>query len=214
MCKCLQDQNLPVCAQHVITEQSTAARASVPPPPHSDPQRTATRGTLGSLPPRAAFQQPTDGTHRSEPRNPLGWRRPPRSPRPTIRHARRASRWAARTGRGSSVILASTFLEKLILAHEDLLEKTKILMTPPINYKDFNGSSHPLPSPGGSGTRQRSQVRKDSCAFCSFHHRRAFCASYRSAAGEVREGTAPRKRQRLRTVSSATKLCRTAPEFT
>lgn len=61
---------------------------------------------------------------------------------------------------------------------------------------------------------QHTQVRKERCYFCAFHHRRAFCASYRSAAGGVGEGTAPRKRQRLRMVSSATKLWRTAPEFT
>lgn len=60
MCKCLQDQNPPVWAQQVITEHSTAARASVPPPPRSDPQRTATRGTQGSPQPRAAFQQPRE----------------------------------------------------------------------------------------------------------------------------------------------------------
>lgn len=162
------------------------------------------------LAPTSSCLSTTKGTQHPKPQNRLGWKRPPRPPRPT--HG--ASRWAARTGRGSSVTLATTSLEKLILPREDLLEKTKILTTPPINYEDFNDSSQSLPSPGGSSTMQHTQVRKERCYFCAFHHRRAFCASYRSAAGGVGEGTAPRKRQRLRMVSSATKLWRTAPEFT
>lgn len=156
------------------------------------------------LAPTSSCLSTTKGTKHPNPQNCLGWKRPPRSPCPT----RGASRWAAGTAGGSYVILATTSLQELILPHDDLLEKTKILTTPPINYKDFNDSSHSLPSPGGSSAMQHTQVRKDRCYFC------AFCASYRSAAGGVGEGTAPRKWQRLQMVSSATKLWRTAPEFT
>lgn len=64
------------------------------------------------------------------------------------------SRGAVRTGRGFYLILGTTSLEKLMLSHKQLIGSSR-------KDRDFNYSSHMLPSLEGSNAIQRSRVKRD-----------------------------------------------------